>query len=685
MQMTAFTSYVLMLQYLNLVAEVTAFNVLIVSGTDTGSHQASLSAMFTRFAQAGHHVYLFDSSNPKPVEYGYSNIHTLSAYIQPNLTERAEKIAKFWRLPFRSISPSGMQIWGDELLGRFIDDHSEVLTAIMKLKIDLIVIDEIKVHPSAIAEQFHELHGVPFIDFWTTEPYNHIFVIIAFIVLSIGVSESARILCIPAQDSGSHLISYMRVVERLAACGHQVDLMDFSNTTQSSTLPQNITKLDLYSVKQPTTNSTANVAGPKRRWIETFTAHLFMSNYQESDEDFGQLIADHPKTLNEVLNIQYDLIIADPIFSPNAFSLSMRLKNERDVPYLFYSPSGEVTVAVTEPMSLGRNPVIKSFMFPSPPRSSNDYYQATIFRYRLASFVDTLYEIVGFHWLVTMPNIARFGVVDFSWHKLFKDASVTFSDSLERLGWPVAEGTDLINTGAYCKLSEVLTGELKEFVEDPKSNGTIYVAFGTYADWSYAPKHILTAFANGLQHFSEYRVIFSFNGDLSIMPKVSFIKFVKWAPQAAILNHPRTKVFISHGGLKSLKESICSRTPIIIMPLFAEQAHNAHMFLALKLGRTLNKFTVDEYDVQYEVNKILQNPYYQQKIEKTREIMLDRPKDALDMALFYAERIVRTRAPNNRIVFQRKGMDLYWFEYLYSEFVLLLNTKKLLDCLSLDV
>ncbi|KAI6197864.1 UDP-glucuronosyltransferase [Aphelenchoides besseyi] len=513
---------------LHLVSEVMAFNILIASGTDTGSHQASMSAMFIRFAQAGHHVYIFDTSNPKPVNYGYANIQTLSAYIQPNLTERAEKITKFWRLPFRSTSPSGMHIWGDELLGKFIDDHSEVLTTIMKLKIDLVVIDEIKTHPSAIAKQFHELHGVPFIDFWTTEPYNH---------------------------------------------------------------------------------------------------------------------------LNDVLNVQYDLIIADPIFSPHAFSLSMRLKNERNIPYLFYSTSGQVTVGLTEPMSLGRNPVVKAFMFPNPPRSSNDYFQPTIFRYRLASFVDTLYEIVGFHWVVSrfyMPNIARFGVVDFSWHKLFKDASVTFSDSLERLGWPVAEGTDLINTGAYCKSSEVLSGELKEFVEDPKSNGTIYVAFGTYADWSYAPEHILTAFANGLQHFPEYRIIFSFNGDLSIMPNVPFIK---------------------------LKESICSKTPMIIMPLFAEQAHNAHMFLALKLGRTLNKFTTDEYDVQHE---ILQNPYYQQKIEKTREIMLDRPKDALDMALFYAERIVRTRAPNNRIVFQRKGMDLYWYEYLYSEFILLLISFVLL-------
>jgi glucuronosyltransferase len=113
------------------------------------------------------------------------------------------------------------------------------------------------------------------------------------------------------------------------------------------------------------------------------------------------------------------------------------------------------------------------------------------------------------------------------------------------------EGTDLVNTGAYCKKSEVLEGELKEFVEDPKSNGTIYLALGTYANWKYAPDRVLHAFSNALEQFSSYRIIFSYNGDPDRMPKVPFIKIVKWAPQTAILNHPKTRVFVSHGGLKS--------------------------------------------------------------------------------------------------------------------------------------
>ncbi|KAI6222678.1 UDP-glucuronosyltransferase [Aphelenchoides besseyi] len=500
--------------------------------------------------------------------------------------------------------------------------------------------------------------------------------LIFFLVLMIrNEAAGMRILAFPAHDTGSHFYSMLQLLKKLDSAGHEVDVLNMmfedKKTAEVGGLKAIHTHIPVESRK-----------GTEFSWLASMKVWDFLNLYKLRDHSFGRLLELYPNKLNEIMNeAHYDLIIVDELFTNHGYAIALRLKAERGTPWMSYATSGMLNPAKMEMRSMGRNPVVKAFMFPNPPRSSNDYFQPTIFRYRLASFVDTLYEIVGFHWVVSrfyMPNIARFGVVDFSWHKLFKDASVTFSDSLERLGWPVAEGTDLINTGAYCKSSEVLSGELKEFVEDPKSNGTIYVAFGTYADWSYAPEHILTAFANGLQHFPEYRIIFSFNGDLSIMPNVPFIKFVKWAPQAAILNHPTTKVFISHGGLKSLKESICSKTPMIIMPLFAEQAHNAHMFLALKLGRTLNKFTTDEYDVQHEVNEILQNPYYQQKIEKTREIMLDRPKDALDMALFYAERIVRTRAPNNRIVFQRKGMDLYWYEYLYSEFILLLISFVLL-------
>jgi hypothetical protein len=48
--------------------------------------------------------------------------------------------------------------------------------------------------------------------------------------------------------------------------------------------------------------------------------------------------------------------------------------------------------------------------------------------------------------------------------------------------------------------------------------------------------------------------------------------------------------------------------------------------------------------------------------------MLDRPLPALDLALFHTERVIR--AHKHEVVFKRKGIDLYWFEYLYVQLML---------------
>jgi hypothetical protein len=67
---------------------------------------------------------------------------------------------------------------------------------------------------------------------------------------------------------------------------------------------------------------------------------------------------------------------------------------------------------------------------------------------------------------------------------------------------------------------------------------------------------------------------------------------------------------------------------------------------------------------------MLQNPKFQQKSNKLHDIMLDRPIPALDLALFYTERVIR--APNNEVAFKRKGIDLYWHEYLYAQLAFML-------------
>lgn len=79
--------------------------------------------------------------------------------------------------------------------------------------------------------------------------------------------------------------------------------------------------------------------------------------------------------------------------------------------------------------------------------------------------------------------------------------------------------------------------------------GTIYVAFGTYPEWSLAPARILTALIGAFNRLRDYRIVFAYNGP-PIEDLGAHIMLVKWAPQVEILAHPNTKAYVTHGGLK---------------------------------------------------------------------------------------------------------------------------------------
>lgn len=82
------------------------------------------------------------------------------------------------------------------------------------------------------------------------------------------------------------------------------------------------------------------------------------------------------------------------------------------------------------------------------------------------------------------------------------------------------------------------------------------MAFGTRIRWSGAPVSKIIALLGALERIAEidgYRVIFSFNGTLPSGLKQSSqdrVRLVDWAPQVDILAHPRTRVFLTHSGLK---------------------------------------------------------------------------------------------------------------------------------------
>ncbi|KAI9472427.1 MAG: hypothetical protein EXX96DRAFT_584046 [Benjaminiella poitrasii] len=66
-------------------------------------------------------------------------------------------------------------------------------------------------------------------------------------------------------------------------------------------------------------------------------------------------------------------------------------------------------------------------------------------------------------------------------------------------------------------------------------------------------------------------------------------RIVDWAPQTAVLHHPSTYLFVSHGGVTSWQESMYAGVRMIMFPFFADQPGNALTIERNKLGGILKK------------------------------------------------------------------------------------------------
>lgn len=51
-------------------------------------------------------------------------------------------------------------------------------------------------------------------------------------------------------------------------------------------------------------------------------------------------------------------------------------------------------------------------------------------------------------------------------------------------------------------------------------------------------------------------------------------------------------------------EAICGKTPVLYLPLFAEQAHNARQMTRLGIASLLNKYTMNQQVVLKELKKV---------------------------------------------------------------------------------
>ena len=71
-----------------------------------------------------------------------------------------------------------------------------------------------------------------------------------------------------------------------------------------------------------------------------------------------------------------------------------------------------------------------------------------------------------------------------------------------------------------------------------------------------------------------------------------------------MLDHPKCKLFISHGGYHSILEAIYSGTPILGLPFFTDQHYNMAFIQKLNIGKKVDPDT-SETNIQEAIYELL--------------------------------------------------------------------------------
>ncbi|CAD5235526.1 unnamed protein product [Bursaphelenchus xylophilus] len=480
------------------------------------------------------------------------------------------------------------------------------------------------------------------------------------LLAAVSAVRSAEILATYADGVFSHMYSMYPYLESLADAGHNVTIFHTGVEKPPTFKHKNIFQMEIRRV-----NETSVVNQMKT---------IFWQMSSHSDEPpmitFGHEVVlkkeidEYSEDLMKIFTRRWDLIIIDTLFNNQGYAVALYHKQHYGTPYINY-----MTSHIFEPdaiwNSMGRSWAAKQSVFTPIPRDSDDVFDVKKFSHRLTTVAENTLEFVLFNFApaAMFSAIRELGVNGFSFQKLRTEGSLYISDGFTAFD-TAAEAYDFRSVGAYCAKGDPVTGELKAFMEDKTSKGTIYLAFGSVVQWSAAPQHTVNALFSALNKLTDYRIIVSSKSDIHFDLKPHF-KIVSWAPQVGILNHKSTVMFISHGGIKSVKEAICSATPTVFFPLFAEQAGNGRQLAKKKVAGLINKFTISEHNVAKEVNKILTDPSYQTRMNKLREHYKAGPISNLEMAVHLTNRIIKKNGKNTW--FKRKGIELSWVQYLYLD------------------
>ncbi|XP_048381740.1 UDP-glucuronosyltransferase 2A1-like isoform X2 [Stegostoma tigrinum] len=481
--------------------------------------------------------------------------------------------------------------------------------------------------------------------------FRYLFSVFLFLQRVIG----ENVLIWPAE--GSHWINLKPVIEELIERGHNVTVVVYSSALFIKHSYPSVVKFEVFEVSfAPESYQDFLKEGTaffmyEKPSLSSWAAYRRFSAIIANGTKLAKQICDgilqNHKLQQKLQEAKFKVLLADPLHFCGDL-LAMKL----GIPFIFtlrYSPG------ITVERLCGQ--------VPAPP----SYVPAT-----LSELSDKMTFTERVH------NVLYFLMYDWMCDQMWAEWDSYYSEELgkpttfcETMGkaeiWLIRTYWDfefprpllpnfVFVGGLHCRPAKPLSQELEEFVQSSGEHGIVIFSLGSLVKNLTAEKANMIAEALGE---IPQKVVWSYAGE---QPKTlaSNTMLYKWLPQNDLLGHPKTRVFITHGGTNGIYEAIYHGVPMIGIPLFADQPDNMAHMKAKGAAVVLSFVTLNKHDLVNAINTVINDTSYKENVLKLSQIQRDQPMSPLERAVFWIEFVMRHGGAQH---LRPEAHSLSWYQY----------------------
>lgn len=236
--------------------------------------------------------------------------------------------------------------------------------------------------------------------------------------------------------------------------------------------------------------------------------------------------------------------------------------------------------------------------------------------------------------------------VDKSKRDVFRDAALLLSasDPLVDQRIPVMPHHILVG-GLTVEPAKPLQSDLEKFMQSSGEHGVILFSLGSYV--TQLPDKFVKLFQEAFAKLPQ-KVIWQWKGKAPPINMPENVKTMSWLPQNDLLGHNKTRMMFYQGGNNGLYEAVYHAVPLLVLPLLGDQPDIAQRVVEKGIGLKLDVTKITSNSVFESIKSILENPSYQNNINKLSVMFRDRPDTPRERAAFWIEHVLKYGADHLR-------------------------------------